>query len=37
MNTDNVFKNSGYIISNPNYNPKTKKVGVNLLPFMLLE
>ncbi len=25
MNTDNVFKNSGYIISNPNYNPKTKK------------
>ena len=25
MNTDNVFKNSGYIVSNPNYNPKTKK------------
>lgn len=25
MNTDNVFNNSGYIISNPNYNPKTKK------------
>lgn len=25
MNTDNVFKNSGYIVSDPNYNPKTKK------------
>lgn len=25
MNTDSVFKNSGYIVSNPNYNPKTKK------------
>lgn len=25
MNTDNVFKNSGYIVANPNYNPKTKK------------
>lgn len=25
MNTENVFNNSGIIISNPNYNPKTKK------------
>ena len=25
MNTENVFNNSGVIISNPNYNPKTKK------------
>lgn len=25
MNTDSVFKNSGYIVSNPNYNSKTKK------------
>ena len=25
MNTENVFNNSGVIVSNPNYNPKTKK------------
>lgn len=25
MNTENVFNNSGIIVSNPNYNPKTKK------------
>lgn len=25
MNTENVFNNSGIVISNPNYNPKTKK------------
>lgn len=25
MNTENVFNNSGVIISNPNYNPKTKE------------
>ena len=25
MNTESVFNNSGVIISNPNYNPKTKK------------
>ena len=25
MNTENIFNNSGVIVSNPNYNPKTKK------------
>lgn len=25
MNTENVFNNNGVIVSNPNYNPKTKK------------
>ena len=25
MNTENIFNNSGIIVSNPNYNPKTKK------------
>ena len=25
MNTENVFNNSGVIVNNPNYNPKTKK------------
>jgi hypothetical protein len=25
MNTENVFNNSGIIVNNPNYNPKTKK------------
>ena len=25
MNTESVFNNSGVIVSNPNYNPKTKK------------
>ena len=25
MNTENVFNNSGVIVTNPNYNPKTKK------------
>lgn len=25
MNTENVFNNSGIVVSNPNYNPKTKK------------
>lgn len=25
MNTENVFNNNGIIVSNPNYNPKTKK------------
>ena len=25
MNTENVFNNSGVVVSNPNYNPKTKK------------
>lgn len=32
MNTENVFNNSGVIVSNPNYNPKTKK-GHAQLPF----
>lgn len=32
MNTENVFNNSGIIVSNPNYNPKTKK-GRSQQPF----
>lgn len=32
MNTENVFNNSGVIVSNPNYNPKTKK-GLAQQPF----
>ena len=32
MNTENVFNNSGIIVSNPNYNPKTKK-GRDQQPF----
>ena len=32
MNTENVFNNSGVIVSNPNYNPKTKK-GRDQQPF----
>lgn len=32
MNTESVFNNSGVIVSNPNYNPKTKK-GRSQQPF----
>lgn len=35
MNTENVFNNSGIIVSNPNYNPKQRRVVLNNPSFIL--
>lgn len=37
MNTESVFNNSGVIVSNPNYNPKTKKGRAQQSFFHLLD